>query len=143
MPPLHVVCPQCHTVNRVPTERLGSDPKCGACKAMILDGQPVELAGGSFATHIERSDLPVVVDFWAPWCGPCRTMAPAFAQAAQHLRGRAQLAKVNTEAESMLANRFGIRGIPTLVVFRRGQEVGRMSGVLDARRLVDWINGWL
>jgi thioredoxin 2 len=143
MPNPHVVCPHCHSVNRVPAERLAENPKCGACKAVLFDGHPVELGGSEFRTHIERSDLPVVVDFWAPWCGPCRTMAPVFAQVAGELRGRAQLAKVNTEAEPLLASQFAIRSIPTLVVFRGGRELERMSGALDARRLNAWISRWL
>jgi thioredoxin 2 len=136
----HVVCPHCHSVNRVPAERLAENPKCGACKAALFDGRPVELGSSDFRTHIERSDLPVVVDFWAPWCGPCRAMAPVFAQVAGELRGRAQLVKVNTEAEPQLASQFGIRSIPTLVVFRGGRELDRMSGALDAHSLSTWIN---
>jgi thioredoxin 2 len=136
----HVVCPHCHSVNRVPAERLAENPKCGACKAALFDGQPVELGSRDFRTHIERSDLPVVVDFWAPWCGPCRAMAPAFAQVAGELRGRAQLVKVNTEAEPQLASRFAIRSIPTLALFRGGRELERLSGALDARSLNAWIN---
>jgi thioredoxin 2 len=136
----HVVCPHCHSVNRVPAERLAQNPKCGACKVALFDGRPVELGSSDFRTHIERSDLPVVVDFWAPWCGPCRAMAPAFAQVAGELRGRAQLAKVNTEAEPQLASQFGIRSIPTLVVFRGGRELDRMSGALDVFSLSAWIN---
>ena len=139
----HIVCPRCHGVNRVPAERLAENPKCGACKAALFDGLPVDLGSNNFRTHIERSDLPVVVDFWAPWCGPCRTMAPAFAQVAGELRGHAQLAKVNTEAEPRLASQFAIRSIPTLAVFRGGRELERMSGALDARRLNAWISRWL
>ncbi len=143
MPNQHIVCPHCHSVNRVPAERIAENPKCGACKAALFDGHPVELGSNDFRTHIESSDLPVVVDFWAPWCGPCRSMAPVFAQVAKELRGRAQLVKVNTEAEPQLAGQHAIRSIPTLVAFRGGREVERMSGALDARSLNAWISRWL
>jgi thioredoxin 2 len=139
----HIVCPHCHSVNRVPPERFGDRPKCGACKAPLFTGRPLDLGAREFRTHVERSDLPVVVDFWAPWCGPCKMMAPAFAQVAADLGTRARLAKVNTEEQPMLASQFGIRSIPTLVLFREGREVDRMSGALDARGLHAWIARWL
>jgi thioredoxin 2 len=126
-------------VNRVPEERFGHHPKCGACKASLFDGRPVDLGGAHFHAHVASSDIPLVADFWAPWCGPCRSMAPAFGQVAEALRGRAQLIKVNTEAEPGLASQFGIRSIPTLVLFRNGREVRRVSGALDAQRLKSWI----
>jgi len=139
MPPLHVVCPACHRTNRVPADRIDQQPRCGVCRELLIDGKPVDLQASTFHVHREHSDMPLVVDFWAPWCGPCRQMAPAFMQVAGALRGRAQLAKVNTEAEGALASEFNIRSIPTLVIFRGGREVARMSGVLDAARLQAWI----
>ena len=134
-----VVCPHCHAPNRVPRERLGDQPTCGQCKRALFTGEPVELNAASFDRHIGRSDLPVVVDFWAPWCGPCRSMAPAFAQAAQNLEPGFRLAKVNTEEEQALAARFGIRSIPTLALFKGGREVARQAGAMDAASLARWI----
>jgi len=135
----HIVCPQCHRVNRVPEARFADRPKCGACKAPLFNGHPVELDASSFDAHVEHSGIPVVADFWAPWCGPCRMLAPVFVQVAAELTGRAQLVKVNTEAAPGLASRFGIRSIPTLVLFRNGKEVRRVAGALDAQRLKAWI----
>ena len=137
--PLQVVCPHCHTTNRVPEDRLGDGAVCGRCKAVLFAGQVLELDQASFEKHVQNSDLPLVVDFWAPWCGPCRQMAPHFAQAAGRLEPRYRLAKVNTEEEQELAARFGIRSIPTLVVFRRGAEVARTSGAMPAEALVGWV----
>ncbi len=134
-----VVCPHCHAPNRVPAARLADGGTCGKCKAPLFAGQPVELGAANFDEHVGRSDIPVLVDFWAPWCGPCRSMAPAFAQAARQLEPEFRLAKVNTEDEQALAARFGIRSIPTLALFRNGREVARQAGAMDLASLVRWV----
>jgi thioredoxin 2 len=140
---VHVVCPHCDAVNRVPRERLASGAKCGKCHSALFVGTPVALDERRFATHLSRSDLPLVVDFWAPWCAPCRMMAPVFEEAARSLEPSARLVKVNTEEAQGLAMRFGIRSIPTLAVFRGGQEVGRTAGAMDLARLSAWVRGYL
>jgi thioredoxin 2 len=137
--PLIVVCPHCHSPNRVPAARLAEGGNCGNCRGGLFAGEPVELGAAAFDKHVGRSAIPVVVDFWAPWCGPCRMMAPAFAQAARELEPHYRLAKVNTEEEQQLAARFGIRSIPTLAIFKGGREVARQAGAMDAGSLVRWI----
>jgi thioredoxin 2 len=132
---LHVVCGACGGVNRVPSERLTQGPKCGKCHAPLLDGEPIELSAVDFDHFVARNDLPVVVDFWAQWCGPCKMMAPVFAQVAREQRTRFRFAKLDTDAQSAIAARYGIRSIPSLLVFRGGQEVDRVAGALDAARL--------
>ena len=137
-----VVCPHCAAPNRLPDARLEANDTggtCGKCKSALFTGHPVELNTANFTAHVERSELPVVVDFWAPWCAPCRGMAPAFEQAAAQLEPRVRLAKLNTEAEPSLAGRFGIRSIPTLILFENGREVDRQSGAMDTAGLVRWI----
>ena len=136
---LIVICPHCHAANRLPAGRLADGGTCGKCKARLFTGEPVELGAANFDAHAGRSDIPLLVDFWAPWCGPCRTMAPAFAQAAKQLEQEFRLAKVNTEAEQQLAARFGIRSIPTLALFRNGHEVARQAGAMDAASLMRWV----
>jgi thioredoxin 2 len=136
---LIVVCPHCQAPNRVPAAKLDNGGNCGKCKRPLFTGEPVALDEGSFDVHVGRSDLPVVVDFWAPWCGPCRMMAPAFAQATRMLEPRFRLAKVNTEEQQHLAMRFGIRSIPTLAIFRGGREIARQAGAMDASSLLRWI----
>ncbi len=135
----HVVCPSCGAVNRVAAGRGGDGPICGTCKQELFAGRPVELTEASFDQHVGRSDIPVVVDFWAPWCAPCRVMAPAFEQAAARLEPGVRLAKVNTEESPSLAARYGIRSIPTLAVFRSGREIARQMGALSGPQLLQWI----
>jgi thioredoxin 2 len=136
---LHVVCPHCHTTNRVARARLDDAATCGKCRRPLLSGEPFALDAANFDRHVGASELPLVVDFWAPWCGPCRMMAPAYEQVAAKLAPRVRLAKVDTEAEPAIAARFGIRSIPTLVVFRDGREIARTSGALGAPQLTQWI----
>jgi len=136
---LHVVCPHCAAVNRISGQKLQDAPNCGQCKQPLFTGEPLDLNAANFDRHLARNDLPVVVDFWAPWCGPCRQMAPNFHQAAIDLEPYVRLVKVNTEAEQQLAARFNIRSIPTLAIFRQGREIARQSGALDLGALKRWI----
>ncbi|TFY96735.1 thioredoxin TrxC [Ramlibacter rhizophilus] len=138
--PLHLVCPHCQTVNRVRAEQLGSAPDCGRCKQALFTGRPVAVDEAAFERHVARNEIPVLVDFWAAWCGPCRMMAPAFEQAAALLEPRVRLVKLDTEQAPTLSQRLAIRSIPTLALFSGGHEIGRQAGALT--RAAD-IAGWV
>lgn len=135
---MHVVCPHCLATNRIPDARLGDQPSCGQCAAPLLDGKPVLLSDANFEAVTAKTELPVLVDFWAPWCGPCRMMAPQFEQAAAQARGRALFVKVDTDENPKTALRYRIRSIPTLALLRAGHELKRTAGAMSAKDLLHW-----
>jgi len=140
---LHTVCPHCEAVNRLPRARLVDGAKCGKCHKVLFSGKAVPVGESAFDQHLSRSDIPLLVDFWAPWCGPCHMMAPAFEEAARRMEPRVRLLKLNTEEAGSVASRYGIRSIPTLILFSGGREVARVSGAMDPNGLVSWTQSHL
>ena len=138
--PLLIPCPACNGLNRIPAERLGDKPTCGRCKSAVLPAAPIELNQANFASQL-KGDMPLLVDVWADWCGPCKAFAPTFAQAASQLQGKARLGKLDSEANRQLAGQLGIRSIPSLILFKHGQEVARQSGALPLPQLLAWLSG--
>ena len=141
--PLHIVCPHCDAVNRLPQARLSENPVCGKCGQPLFNAHPVTLTQQTFAKAITRNDIPVLVDFWAPWCGPCKMMAPQFELAAKTLEPRVRLAKVDTEAEQALGAQYGIRSIPTLALFKGGKEIARQAGAMGSNDILRWVQNCL
>ena len=140
---LQIPCTSCLAVNRIPAERLGEGPRCGRCKAALLPDAPVDVSEAAFDKLVSRSEIPVVADFWAAWCGPCKMMAPVFAETAARMQGKALFVKVDTERAQQVSVRLGIRSIPTLAVFKQGKELARQAGAMDGSSLQRWLGGLL
>ena len=136
---INIVCPHCLAVNRIAAQRLGDHPICGKCKNKLFDGKPCDLNKNGFDRNLNKSGIPLVVDFWASWCGPCKVMMPAFTQAAAELEPNARLVRLNTELEQEVASRYAIRAIPTMIMFKDSKEVQRESGAMTAKHIIDWV----
>jgi thioredoxin 2 len=136
---LIIACPTDGSLNRVPRTRLDEHPKCGKCHKPLFEGHALDLTSANFDKHAEKSDLPLVIDFWAAWCGPCRMMSPNFEAAAHQLEPRVRMAKLDTEAEPAIASRYGIHGIPSMIMVRRGREIARISGAMPTTAIVQWV----
>jgi thioredoxin 2 len=141
MTKIHLVCANCGAINRIPQERLSMSPQCGKCQKALFAATVLQLGETSFDRYVKHDELPLLVDFWAPWCGPCQSMAPAYQDAARELEPAMRLAKVNTEEHGQLAARFNIRSIPTLILFHQGKELRRQSGAMNREQIVHWAQG--
>lgn len=135
-----IMCPKCGGLNRVPDEKLSTQPTCGKCKSALFTGSPIEMTGEQFLRALQKTDQPLVVDFWAPWCGPCKSFAPTYSKAAAQMEPNARFIKINTEIEQQIGAQFNIRSIPTLAIFKNGQEVTRVSGAMDLGGFTQWVN---
>ncbi len=137
--PMHIVCPVCDAINHIPPDKSAAEGKCGKCRHELFDGTPLELTAARFERHLQHNDIPLLVDFWAAWCSPCKMMAPIFTRAARQLQPRMRLAKINIDQEPALASRYGIMSVPTMVLFKQGRESARISGAMDLPRLLAWV----
>jgi len=136
---MHYTCPSCATINRLPTNKPAAEATCGRCKSPLVNGLPVDLTDQSFSRFINKNDLPIVVDFWASWCGPCKMMAPVFSKLSEQMQSQLRFAKVNTEEAQQISSQLGIRSIPTLILYHQGKEIDRLAGALPEPQLRQWI----